>query len=112
MSVKSAIWVHAHLRRCAAKGLYGAVLKHGADEAGAVYAVVNRLDGTSRVMAPAPGPAYDDIGERRFTEIMSAATPLDVAALIARLTRVDPDIWMIEIEDRSGAGEFHVVNPD
>jgi hypothetical protein len=101
--------VHAHLRRCAAKGLYGAVLRRGAEAAGAVYAAVNRLDGTSRILGPAPGPAYDDKGERRFVEILARAMPADVTDLIARLTRIDPDIWMIEIEDRHGVGEFQIA---
>lgn len=111
MSVKSGIWVKAHLRRCFAKGLYGAVIRKGAEEAGAVYALVNRLDGTIRVLAPAPGPAFDEAGDRRFTEMIPPVTsPADIPALIARLTRFDPDIWVIEVEDRNGVGEFHVVS--
>ena len=85
------------------------MLRRGAESAGAVYAVVNRLDGTSRVLGPAPGPAYDEKGERRFVELMPSATPAEITNLVARLTRIDPDIWMIEIEDRQGAGLFEIV---
>jgi hypothetical protein len=35
--LKTAIWVQAFLRRCNAEGLYGAVVKKGADEAGALF---------------------------------------------------------------------------
>jgi hypothetical protein len=105
MRLKSDIWVQAFLRRWFADGNFGAVLRKGAPEAGAVYIVVNRLDGTASVFGPAPGPAYDDNGDRRW----AAAVPqpiaaMDVGALIARFERVDPDIWVIEIEDRSGSG--------
>lgn len=110
MSVKSGIWVKAHLRRCFAKGLYGAVLRKGAEEAGAVYAIVNRLDGSVRVLAPAPGPAYDEAGDRRFSDMLPPlAEASGIPALIQRLARFDPDIWVIEIEDRAGVGEFHIV---
>lgn len=105
MRLKSEIWVQAFLRRWFAGGSFGAVLRKGAPEAGAVYVVVNRLDGTAAVFGPAPGPAYDDNGDRRWAAAVARPiADLDVAALIARLARIDPDIWVIEIEDRSGTG--------
>jgi hypothetical protein len=105
MRLKSEIWVHAYLRRWFVSGRFGAVLRKGAAEAGAVYVVVNRLDGTLNVFGPAPGPAYDEEGERRW----AAAAPgpidaLELSALIERLQRIDPDIWVVEIEDREGTG--------
>lgn len=105
MRLKSEIWVQAYLRRWFSQGGFAAVLRKGAPEAGAVYVVVNRLDGTSNVFGPAPGPAYGDDGERRWAA--AAAAPLNaeaVSLLIARLVRVDPDIWVVEIEDRQGTG--------
>ena len=111
MSVKSGIWVKAHLRRCFAKGLYGAVLRKGAEEAGAIYAIVNRLDGTVRALAPAPGPAYDALGDRRFSDMVPPVeSASESPAVIERLARFDPDIWVIEIEDREGVGEFTIVS--
>jgi hypothetical protein len=40
MSVKTEIWVKAHLRRCFAAGLTGVVARRGAAEAGAVFVKV------------------------------------------------------------------------
>jgi hypothetical protein len=103
--LKSEIWIQAYLRRWFSAGGYGAVLRKGAPEAGAVYIVVNRLDGTMNVFGPAPGPAYDDQGDRRWA--MAANGPIappELSALIEKLSRIDPDIWVIEIEDRSGTG--------
>lgn len=103
MRLKSAIWVSALLRRHAAAGRFGAVIRKGAEEAGAVYVIVNHLDGTHHLFGPAPGPAYDDEGERRFViELGSTATAEQVNALIARRAAADPDIWVVEIEDRDG----------
>ncbi len=46
----------AFLRRTMVEGLYGAVLHKGAEEAGAVFVLVNHLDGTCHLFGPAPAP--------------------------------------------------------
>ncbi|MBL8905870.1 MAG: DUF1491 family protein [Rhizobiales bacterium] len=103
MSIKSEIWVQAFLRRCFAHGHYGAVLRKGAAEAGAIYVVINRLDGRNFLYGPPPGPAYDEIGEKRWELVRpDALDPLALQAAIASLARIDPDIWVVEIEDRDG----------
>ena len=65
MRLKSEIWVSAFLRRWQAEGCYGAVIRKGAAEAGAVYVIVNHLDGTLHLFGPAPGPGQDEQGDRR-----------------------------------------------
>lgn len=101
MRLKSGIWVAAYLRRNEVEGRYGAVLRKGAAEAGAVYVIVNRLDGTARLFGPPPGPSHDDDGRRRFAE--EAAGPMaEIETALARRARIDPDIWVVEIEDRGG----------
>lgn len=101
MRLKSGLWVGAFLRRNTVEGRYGAVLRKGAEEAGAVHIVVNRLDGTGRLLGPPPGPSHDDLGNRLFAE--EAAGPLaEIEARLARRAAIDPDIWVVEIEDRDG----------
>lgn len=103
MRLRSDIWVSAFLRQSMIDGLYGAVVRKGAPEAGAVYVVVNHLDGTCHLFGPAPGPAFSDDGDRRWSEeLKPPATLVDVDALITRRSRFDPDIWVVEIEDKSG----------
>ena len=104
MSVKSEIWVHAFLRRCFAQGYYGAVLRTGAAEAGSIYVVANRLDGRNFLYGPPPGPAYDELGEKRWELVRTEPLdPLALQAAIASMARIDPDIWVVEIEDRDGS---------
>jgi hypothetical protein len=104
VALKTSIWVQALLRRCNAEGLYGAVIAKGAEEAGALFIIVNHLDGTCHLFGPAPGPAYDDKGDRRFIdELPPPAAEADVQALLARRKAFDPDLWIIEIEDRHGS---------
>ena len=113
MRLKSEIWVQAFLRRSFTQGHYGAVLRKGAVEAGAIYVVINRLDGTVRVLGPPPGPAIDEAGERLWAEVAPPVTvAADVASFIARLAKFDPDIWVVEVEDRGGTAGLTIARPE
>ncbi len=107
MRLKSAIWVSAYLRRCSVEGAFAAVRRHGADEAGAVFIKVDRLDGTAALYGPAPQSAFDDDqpAERMFTAVLGADMPVpeaDVEARLVREIKFDPDLWIVEVEDRAG----------
>jgi len=107
MRLKSAIWVAAYLRRAQVEGVFGAVRRRGAEEAGAVFIIINRLDGTAVLYGPAPQSAFDDAqpAERIFTAVLGGAAPVpetEVEARLAREMRFDADIWVVEIEDRGG----------
>ncbi len=110
MRLKSEIWVHAFLRRNFVQGLFGAVLRKGAAEAGAIYVVINHLDGTVKLLGPPPGSAIDEAGERLWIEVTPAVTEaLAVAPFVAKLAKFDPDIWVVEIEDRTGTAGLEVL---
>jgi hypothetical protein len=106
MRLKSAIWVAAYIRRCQVEGIFAAVRRHGADEAGAIFIKVNRLDGTADLYGPAPQAAFDEAQptDRAFSAPLKAqpAPEGDVEAYLARETRFDPDVWIVETEDRAG----------
>jgi hypothetical protein len=106
MRLKSAIWVAAYIRRCAVEGVVATLRRRGAEEAGAIYIIVNRLDGTADFYAPAPQAAFDETKpvDRAFTPALKEipAPESRIEAFLARESRFDPDIWVVEIEDRSG----------
>ena len=105
MRLKSSIWVAAYLRRCQAEGLFGAVRRRGAEEAGAVFVKLALLDGRALLFAPAPQSVYDDSrpAERIFAPFSPAPLPeVEVEARLTREIGFDPDIWIVEIEDRAG----------
>jgi hypothetical protein len=105
MRLKSNIWVAAYLRRCQINGIFGAVRRRGAEDAGAVFIKLALLNGQAILFTPAPQSAYDDSRpiERIFTP--SSAQPLPEEAIEERLAkeiRFDPDVWIVEIEDKAG----------
>jgi hypothetical protein len=107
MRLKSGIWVAAYLRRCNIEGAAAVVRRRGADEAGAVFIKIGKLDGTAVLYAPAPQSAFDDArpADRIFTVALGgdkAASDADVEARLTREIRFDPDVWIVEVEDRAG----------
>ena len=68
MRLKSAIWVSAYIRRCMVEGAYAVVRRRGAEEAGAIFVKIDRLDGTADVYGPAPQTEFDVArsGDRAF----------------------------------------------
>jgi hypothetical protein len=103
--LKTEIWVSAFLRQAMGEGRFGAVMRKGAPEAGAVYVIVNHLDGSFDLFGPAVGPSHDDLGERRWHREMAGPGSQDeVDRVLDRRKAADPDIWIIEIEDRTGFG--------
>ncbi|MCK0196372.1 DUF1491 family protein [Ancylobacter sp. 6x-1] len=103
MRLKTAILASAVVRRANGAGAFAAVRRRGAEEAGALFVKVARLDGTAALYGPAP-PSFDDVdNERRFEVVLPAgSTEADVEARMAREIGFDPDLWFIEIEDREG----------
>ena len=68
-----------------------------------MFIIVNRLDGRFHLFGPAPGPAFDEKGDRRFVEELPfPASEADVATLLARRKKFDSDLWVVEVEDRDG----------
>ena len=103
--LRSDFWVAAYIRRVEIEGAVAMLRRRGAAEAGAVYVKVDHLDGQSAFYAPAP-PSLDteDDGVRRWQRTHEAATldSIDVEARITKEMRFDPDLWLIEVEDRQG----------
>jgi hypothetical protein len=92
------------MRRCFVEGASAVVVRRGAEEAGAIFVIVDRLGGTADLYGPAPQAVFDESrpSERLF-QLVAAADPLaDVDARIEREMRFDPDLWVIAVEDRDG----------
>jgi hypothetical protein len=110
MRLKTGLWVAAYLRRCDVEGLSAVVRRRGAEDAGAVFVRVNRLDD---LFGPAPQSAFEaaEGAARAFSPSLATAPAPDeqVEAYLARQTKFDSDLWIIEVEDRAGRNFLDVL---
>ncbi len=102
--LRSDIFVSAYIRRCEIEGAFAVLRRRGAAEAGAILVKIDRLDGTCALYGPAPQSLVDDDGTRRFVRLHGTET-IDPAAAedrIARELKFDSDLWLVEVDDRTG----------
>src|SRR4029077_1291383 len=113
MRLKSGIWVAAYIRRAQIEGAQAVLRRRGADEAGAVFIKVSRLDGTAEVFGPAPQTAFDEArpADRAVVRALKTtpAPDADAEAYLSRQLKFDPDIWIVEVEDRAGRNFLDTV---
>lgn len=92
------IWVSAYLRRLQLAHVPAYVLRRGDDTAGAVLVKCATLDGRASLWAR----EWDlDTDLRRWARL-NEACEAEIEAEIARHAARDPDLWVIEIENRTG----------
>jgi hypothetical protein len=105
MRLRSDIWVAAYLRRIPLEGAYAALRRRGAAEAGAIFVKVDRLDGRAALFEPAPQSQFSDRGVERLWARAHKEEWVGAEFVEARMAReiaFDPDLWLIEVEDRAG----------
>ena len=102
--LKTKLWVQAHLRRCNDAGVPAMLLQKGNEDAGSVFVKSNFLNGTASIFAAAPGGAYDENGDRRWSQPLGALPrpEVEIDSYLERQRKYDPDFWVIEIEDSQG----------
>lgn len=94
----ASFWVHAYLMRLRLQDIQAFVVAHGDDDAGAVLVKLSTLDGQARVFQR----GFDlSTGDRQWQELASGRER-DVDAAISRQRGFDPDLWVVEVEDRQG----------
>ncbi len=102
--VTSRLWVDAYVRRIAAEGNYGCVVKRGAESAGAIFIILNHLNGQYSLYGPAPQSLMNNDGRwhRLFSELISRQEESVLLARMQREEKFDSDLWIVENEDRHG----------
>lgn len=114
MRLKTSIWVAAYLRRCQSEGVFGAVRRRGAEEAGAIFVKVALMNGNAMLYAPAPQTVYDDSRPIERIFMPSPPQPVDERKIEERLMKeisFDPDVWIVEIEDKAGRHFLDLAKP-
>ena len=97
--LKAGIFVRALLRRVQVEGASAFVVRSGAEEAGAILLKVARLDGTVLVL----NQVRDAKGGLAWAQPLAGWTDEKRAAdWCDKQVKFDPDLWIVEIEDREG----------
>lgn len=92
------VWVSAYLRRLQAAAIPAFVVAKGDETAGAVLVKLATLDGR----ALCKQRAFDLAQGVRTWVVLAEGDEPEVDAAIARQRSFDPDLWVIEVEDRAG----------
>ena len=100
----TSFWVQAYLTRLRLTDIQAFVVAHGDNDAGAVLVKINTLDGRAAALQR----GFDASGARRWVELASGAEG-EVDQAISRQRGFDPDLWVIEVEDRQGR---HLLGED
>jgi hypothetical protein len=99
MLLASDIWVSALIRRVELAGAFATVARRGDASAGAVLVkTIDRRTGEARLYAEATRAE----GEPIWMEPHPDAPEAELDAYATRAARIDPDIWVVEIEDADG----------
>lgn len=111
MRVTSSLWVSALVRRANGADSPAVIVRRGAEEAGAIFILIDRLDGTLDLYVPAPQTEFDEEKptDRKFQLVAPRATDADVKARMDKEMRFDPDVWIVAIENRDGRTFFDVM---
>jgi hypothetical protein len=99
--LKTDFWASALIRRAEIGGAFAGVVRKGDPDAGAVLVKVATLDRRARLFSS----AFRGEGERVWVDLSAGALGDDEAAVDAYARRRadgDPDLWIIEIEDKQG----------
>jgi hypothetical protein len=97
--LKAGIFVRALIRRAEVAGAHAYVLRKGSEEAGAVVLKLLRRDGSSQVLSQARNGEGELVWVRPLGETVDEGT---ARSWFDRQVRFDPDLWIVEIEDREG----------
>ncbi|MEP4978095.1 DUF1491 family protein [Ascidiaceihabitans sp.] len=94
----SRFWVDAYLARLRIFDIPAFVVVHGDDTGGAVLVKLSTLDDKAVLYQR----SFDLMSDTRVWAELAAGAERDVDAAIERQCGFDPDLWVIEVEDRAG----------
>jgi hypothetical protein len=99
VEIHSDVWVYALIRRAELGGAFATVARKGDARAGAVLVkTLDRRGGQTRLYAQ----ALRADGEQVWMRPVGSSDEADIDAFIERAARIDPDLWVVEVEDADG----------
>ena len=105
MGLTTGLWVSAQIRLCDRAFIPAAVVRRGDPDVGTVLLKINRFEAGVTVFTQT-STLGDEPAWSRGTGPAPVTEP-EADAYIARQVSRDPDLWVLEIEDRKG--EYKMV---
>lgn len=105
MRLTADIWVSAYLTRLRLAAIPAFVVARGDATAGAVMVKLNTLDGRACCYQR----SFDLMTGERSWIVLAQGAEADVDQSVQRQRGYDPDLWVIEVEDRQGR---HLLDED
>jgi hypothetical protein len=97
--LKAGIFVRALIRRVQVAGASAFVIRSGAEEAGSIILRIAKLDGSVLVLNQARNAKGELVWAQALGGWVSEAR---AGEWCDKQVKFDPDIWIVEIEDREG----------
>jgi len=92
------IWIAAYLTRLRLATIPAFIVQKGDSTAGAVLVKLNTLDGQAQCFQR----SFDLMSGDRTWVVLAEGDETVVDASISKQSGFDPDLWVIEIEDKNG----------
>lgn len=102
--ITTELWISAYRKRLQLLEIPAFITKKGDETAGAVLVKMNTLDSNAQLFQR----SYDLDGNRVWS-ILSEGDEKSVQEAALRQQSFDPDIWVIEVEDKDGR---HLLNEE
>jgi len=98
------LWIKAHIKRCIVDGIPATVVHRGEKNSGTLILKLNQLDAGVKVL----NQTRDIDGALAWMPALGGKLVAEVEAdaYIERAVKRDPDVWVVEIEDRNGKHPF------
>ena len=97
--LRSKLQVQALIRRAETNGAFALVRKSGDEDAGSILVIINTLDGMGSLL----GQTRDEDFNRVWEYLCQPESKYEqIEELITRRLSSDPDLWVVEVEDRKG----------
>lgn len=103
--LKAKALVQSIVRRAAVRGSFATVVHSGDEDAGAVFVSLVKGRDDCELLAPSRDP---EDGSAVWLPVLQegAKTEADIATYISRERRIDPDLWLLEVEAADGWNPF------
>jgi hypothetical protein len=98
------LWIQAHIKRCMVDGIPATVAHRGEKNSGMLILKINQLAAGVKVLTQ----TRDMEGAIAWMPALGGAlvAEAEADAYIERAVKRDPDVWVLEIEDRNGRHPF------